>query len=124
MDKYTAKQAYWNKKMSTRKLGERRWTGAWYRWKHYTWTMYNWVWWQIRFDSKRSRYLKRCPDLYKAARDRVETNRKKRSEIIAAYIKEQKTWDEKLAAVAKDSKDKRVVKVLSLLALLAQKYEC
>ena len=121
MDKYTAKQAYWNKKMSTRKLGERRWTGAWYRWRHYTWTMYNWVWWQIRFDSKRSRYLKRCPDLYKAARDRVETNRKKRSEIIAAYIKEQKTWDEKLAAIAKDSKDKRVVKAFKRVANAAKR---
>lgn len=105
--RYTKLIDYWNKKAEKRKVGSSYWLSAWYHWRRNTWRQYNWLWWMIKFDSKRSRYLKRCPDLYKAARANIEANRKARSDLIAAYTATQKAWNDKL----KDDKGKSAKRV-------------
>ena len=101
--RYTKYVAYWLKKAESRKLGSRYWRSAWYHWRRNMWRQYRWYWWLIRFDSKMSRYLKRCPDLLKATQARLKENRAARSTLIASYRKQQAEFSKKLQKANKDS---------------------
>lgn len=107
MGKYVKYTDYWNKKAQQRKIGSRAWRHAWYRWRRNIWRQYNWYWWMIRFDSKRSRKMRRCKDKLKELRASISDNRKKRREVLSAYRKQQKEWTAKLKSSGRKRAYKR-----------------
>ena len=104
MGRYVKYADYWNKKLQSRKIGSRPWYNAYVRWRRNIWRQYSWYWWLIKYDSKRSRYQRKCKDLLKSTRARLKETRKARHDLRKSYVAAIKDWNKKLKSKAGNSR--------------------